>query len=62
VIFDNSKIRSVVGDFNGNLNLLDFMSERVRLFRESGGEQQQDNAELVEVYDRICEDQSRLGE
>lgn len=61
VQFDNSKIKSVVGDFTFTTTLNDFTAARVAAFRERGGIETEFSPSLDETFDRIASAQRSLG-
>ena len=61
VTFDNSKIKSVVGDFQCNTSLDGFMSILAETFIAAGGKEREINPEINELFDRIAADQKTLG-
>lgn len=61
VQFDNAKIKSVVGDFTCDTPLDTFMADRVAAFQARGGVQQDFDAALDALFDRIAADQMAVG-
>lgn len=65
VQFDNSKIRSVVGDFRCDTPLEEFTAERVAAFRgrrkAAGGPEAMVDPKLDALFDRIAAEQNALG-
>ncbi|MEO1235971.1 MAG: NAD-dependent epimerase/dehydratase family protein [Planctomycetota bacterium] len=61
VLFDNTKIKSVVGDFSCDTPLETFMADRVAAFEARGGASAGADAELDALFDRIAADQRALG-
>lgn len=59
--FDNTKIKSVVGDFACDTPLEKFMADRVVLFKDRGGADQARDTEMEKLFDRIVADQRALG-
>ena len=62
VTFDNSKIKSVVGDFECNTSLDEFMDIIAAIFFKSGADQREINPGVNELFDRIAEAQRALGD
>ena len=60
-IFDNSKIKAVVGDFTCPTTLDPFMQILVQAFRERGGDRQQPDPALNSLFDRMIAEQRALG-
>jgi len=60
VLFDNSKIKSVVGDFDCPTRLDEFMQRIARHFSRAAAEATRDPA-LDAIFDRVIADQERLG-
>ena len=61
VIFDNTKIRNVVGHFDCNVELDGFMRALADNFLARGGKEIPIDTELDALYDRIAADQSSIG-
>jgi len=61
VLFDNRKIKAVVGEFDCNPSLDDFMAGLATDFLNRGGAEQPVNGVLEKLYDRIAADQRALG-
>jgi nucleoside-diphosphate-sugar epimerase len=61
MVFDNSKLRSVVGEFQCATPLADFMAERVAAFERRGGARAGLDAGLDALLDRIAAQQRALG-
>ena len=61
VQFDNTKIKSVVGDFDCPTPLDAFMADRVAAFRARGGGDQPIDGEMEALFDRLASEQRSLG-
>lgn len=61
VLFDNSKIKAVVGEFDCNPSLDDFMAVLGADFLDRGGVEVPVDGAVDELYDRIAADQRALG-
>ena len=61
VVFDNSKIKAVVGDFTCDPSLDDFMALLAEDFASRGGVNVPIDEELDALYDQIITDQQGLG-
>jgi nucleoside-diphosphate-sugar epimerase len=61
VVFDNSKIKALVGDFTCNPSLDLFMEQLAIDFNQRGGVDLPIDAELDALYDRIAADQRAVG-
>jgi nucleoside-diphosphate-sugar epimerase len=61
VLFDNSKIKAVVGEFDCNPSLDDFMAALAADFLGRGGDKEPVDAATDALYDRIAADQRALG-
>ncbi len=61
VLFDNSKIKALVGDFACNPSLDHFMEQLAIDFNQRGGVDLPIDAELDALYDRIAADQRAVG-
>ncbi|MEA2011548.1 MAG: NAD-dependent epimerase/dehydratase family protein [Verrucomicrobiota bacterium] len=61
VIFDNSKIKKVVGDFYCNTSLDSFMSDLVEKFVISAEDKETPDSKLDSLFDQIILDQKSLG-
>lgn len=60
-VFDNSKIKSVVGDFSCPTTLDPFMRILVQAFRDRGGDRQKPDPVMEAIFDRMIADQRALG-
>ena len=60
-IFDNSKIKNVVGDFACKTTLDEFMLRRATLYRDSGRVDQAIDTKQEALFDRIIREQNALG-
>jgi nucleoside-diphosphate-sugar epimerase len=61
VLFDNSKIKAVVGEFDCNPSLDDFMAALAADFLGRGGDKEPVDAATDALYDRIAADQRAMG-
>lgn len=61
VLFDNSKIKAVVGEFDCNPSLDDFMAALAADFLGRGGAKAPVDAATDALYDRIAADQRAMG-
>ena len=61
-IFDNSKIKSVVGDFTCAESLDDILAEPIQHLKQRLATQRPPKGELDALVDRICSDQAALGQ
>ncbi len=62
VIFDNSKIKSVVGEFSCNASLDDFMAPLAACFLAAGGADVPADKALDALFDSIAAEQEMVGE
>ena len=60
-VFDNSKIKKVVGDFTCKITLDEFMVRRATLYRDSGRVDQAIDTKQEALFDRIIREQNALG-
>ena len=60
-IFDNSKIKRVVGDFSCAQSLDDILAEPIAHLKQRLATQRPPKGEFDVLVDRICRDQSALG-
>lgn len=61
VLFDNSKVKSVAGDFTCAPDLATILEESIANFKARNATASQDPHELDPLFDRICAEQSALG-
>ena len=60
-IFDNTKIKKVVGDFTCKITLDEFMVRRAILYLDSGRVDQAIDNKQEALFDRIIREQNALG-
>ncbi len=61
-IFDNSKIKSVVGDFQCAENLDEILAEPIHHLKQRLAKHRPPKGEFDALVDRICADQAALGQ
>ena len=60
-IFDNTKIKKVVGDFTCKITLDEFMLRRATLYLDSGGLDKEIDTKQDALFNRIIREQNSLG-
>ena len=61
MLFDNSKVKRVAGDFTCETDLTKILSEPIRYVKQRIADKVPYNADTEPTLDRIIADQSRLG-
>ncbi|MEI6808782.1 MAG: SDR family oxidoreductase [bacterium] len=61
-VFDNSKIKAVVGDFSCPTTLIPFMQILVQAFRARGGDKKKPDPAQDTLFDRMIAEQQALGQ
>jgi nucleoside-diphosphate-sugar epimerase len=60
-IFDNSKIKSIVGDFHCSDSLVEILAEPIRHMKRLLADNRPSEGEFDRLVDRICDAQTALG-